>query len=250
MGKLHHHCIQSKSLITFRLQALESVARALPSPPLSQKIKYVLEQSKLLLAYGSLSLLLVLLQNLMVFFRFDSPITATTLEPGIHDPQLRSWLYTPIQNLDDLHSWASEMLTVLDNPVDPSQFVQSMNAARLPYILPDGRSQYLRLYLIRPKGTINSFGLFFHGTHAFMDAHPTLVALALVLDYITAPNLPDIATLPWGTEWKNLPAGPMVSTGGRRVEWDNEGNALLAKVIGAFSNPTIRRQPYYSLWTL
>ena len=184
------------------------------------------------------------------FFRFDSPITATTLEPGIHDPQLRSWLYTPIQNLDDLHSWASEMLTVLDDPVDPSQFVQSMNAARLPYILPDGRSQYLRLYLIRPKGTINSFGLFFHGTHAFMDAHPTLVALALVLDYMTAPNLPDVATLPWGTEWKNLPAGPMVSTGGRRVEWDNEGNALLAKVIGAFSNPTVRRQPRCSLWTL
>ncbi|KAI1789701.1 hypothetical protein LXA43DRAFT_554301 [Ganoderma leucocontextum] len=170
--------------------------------------------------------------------RFDAPITAATLESGIHDPQLRSWLYTPIQSPDDLHGWASEMLTVLEEPVDPSQFVQSMNATRLPYILPSGRSQYLRLYLIRPRGTVNAFGLFFHGTHAFMDAHPTLVALGLLLDYMTSPDLPDIATLPWGTEWKNLPAGPVVSTGGRRTEWDTVGNALLAKVVGVFSNPT------------
>lgn len=133
----------------------------------------------------------------------------------------------------------SEVFAVLNDPIDPPQFIQNMNAAKLPYVLPDGRAQYLRLYLIRPSATLNEFAFFFHGTHALMDAHPTIVALSLLLEYITSQDLPDIATLPWGTEWKNLPAGPITSTGGRFAQWETQGNALLAKVLGVYSNPTV-----------
>ncbi|PIL25978.1 hypothetical protein GSI_11732 [Ganoderma sinense ZZ0214-1] len=177
-------------------------------------------------------------EQALIRLRFDAPITAATLESGIHHSQLRSWLYSPIQSTEELYPWVSEMLTVLDEPVDPSQFVQDMNAAKLPYVLPGGHFQYLRLYLIRSGGAMNTYGLFFHGTHALMDAHPTIVALGLLLNYMTSPDLPDITALPWGTEWKNLPAGPVTSTGGRRVEWDAVGNALLAKVAGIYRNPT------------
>ncbi|TBU55419.1 hypothetical protein BD310DRAFT_856793 [Dichomitus squalens] len=177
--------------------------------------------------------------------RFHAPITAAALQAGIHDPQLRSWIYTPVYDPTDLERWVSEVLTVLDDPVDPSTFIQNMNGNKLPYVLPDGRAQYLRLYLMRPSATLNEFGFFFHGTHALMDAHPTIVALSLLLEYMTSADLPDIAGLSWGTEWENLPAGPITSTGGRRAEWDVDGNALMAKVVGIYSNPT----PPHSLRT-
>ncbi|KAI0753180.1 hypothetical protein C8Q80DRAFT_1118380 [Daedaleopsis nitida] len=171
--------------------------------------------------------------------RYEAPIAAATLQSGIHDPQLRSWVYTPIKSTEQLQEWVANTLMIVQDPVDPSQFIQRMNCQRLPYILGNEQSQYLRLYITRPSGTTNEFALFFHGTHALMDAHPTMNALSLLLNDISTSAPIDLGSLKWGLEWKNLPPGPITSTGGPRTQsdWDTAGKELMGKIVNLYTNP-------------
>ncbi|EJF55524.1 hypothetical protein DICSQDRAFT_73647, partial [Dichomitus squalens LYAD-421 SS1] len=170
--------------------------------------------------------------------RFTCPMIAATPRRGIHNQQLSSWIYTPISDVHEVRSWSEEVLTVqLDTPTAPSSMVKKLNSSRLPYVLPDGRKLFLRVYLIRPVTALNVFGIFLHGTHALMDARPTLNLFHLMLEYMSLPQAISIADLPWGTEYKSLPPGPMTATGGRRKEWASEGQDLLQKVAKMYTHP-------------
>lgn len=39
--------------------------------------------------------------------------------------------------------------------------------------------------------------------------------------------------LAWGTEWKNLPDGPVMSTGGPLTGWEERGAHMLSKFLEA-----------------
>ncbi|EMD35345.1 hypothetical protein CERSUDRAFT_116144 [Gelatoporia subvermispora B] len=170
--------------------------------------------------------------------RFLCPVIAASIEEGIHDAQLRSWVYWPVKDEDDLREWLKQSVVMLEEPVDPDSFIQKMNQVRLPYVLSNGRRQPFRCYIFRPGDAPNSFAIHFHGSHAFMDARPTWHAFSLLFQWIANQDLVDIMSLPWGTEIEHLPVGPIAATGGIRPDWDVGGQSLLGKISQLLMNTT------------
>lgn len=72
-----------------------------------------------------------------------------------------------------------------------------------------------------------------------MDGRPTLLAFSLLLSFMSESTVP-LAGLDWGTEWKNLPAGPVTATGGPRPNWETEAVPLLEKIREIYANPVVR----------
>ncbi|KAM5531304.1 hypothetical protein V8D89_015019 [Ganoderma adspersum] len=165
----------------------------------------------------------VRLKDATIKLRYECPLVSATIERGIHDPDLGSWVYAPSKSTVHYHP----------DPVDPASFIQSIVANKLPYILADGSEQYLRVFVMRPNNTLNTFCIFLHASHSLIDAKPGLNAISLLLEWMSTPNLSSVEDLPWGTEHQNLPPGPITATGGPREDWNTNGAALLQK-IGAF----------------
>lgn len=166
-------------------------------------------------------------------------MVAVTLQSGIHDAQIRSWVYVPVTDAQDAQSWAEDTVVVVQEAIDPTSFILAMNAKTLPYHLRTGRTQYFRVYIIRPAGEPNIYGLFFHGTHALMDAKPTLAVFSLLLKLMTISSTTDIIDIQWGREIKNLPVGPVTALGGPRDDWDTVGADLFALTMRHRKNPLV-----------
>ncbi|EMD35351.1 hypothetical protein CERSUDRAFT_96470 [Gelatoporia subvermispora B] len=145
--------------------------------------------------------------NLM-HFGYTCPIVGATIEVEIHDPQLRSSVYRPIKDEADLQSWLRDAAITLQEPVNPDTFILRMTQQRIPYICPDSTMQVLRSYLSKPTETPRLYAIFFHGN----------------------PEPDVFADIKWGTEWNNLPVGPIAATGGPRPGWETDGVALLGNV--------------------
>ncbi|KAJ6594259.1 hypothetical protein B0H19DRAFT_55552 [Mycena capillaripes] len=167
--------------------------------------------------------------------RFIAPIIACSIVSDPEDDMKRSWLYTPPS---DLPSWISDSLSIrnhVDSDVDSEAFIAEMNARRLPYVHSDGHEQQVHFYLL--IGSSKQHRLFMHGSHCIMDARPVLRGFDLLLEWIAQPPMDPISSLAWGTESQNLPAGPMMATGGPRSEWDTLGLSLMQETNGIRSNP-------------
>ncbi|KAI1782456.1 hypothetical protein LXA43DRAFT_977562 [Ganoderma leucocontextum] len=174
-------------------------------------------------------------KDAVIHLRYACPIVAATIvDDGTEAPP--SWLYPLVTDPDYAERWAEETLFILKEHTDPFQFIQAMNNKKLPYVLRDGSHQYLRIYLIRPNTLLNMFGIFFHGSHAFLDAKPTLRVFSLLLELMSSPQSVPLADIPWGTEYRNLPPGPVTATGGPREEWDTAGKALMSKISAIHMN--------------
>ena len=172
--------------------------------------------------------------------RFECPLVGATFERGIHDPELRSWVYAPLKSIEQARDWADKTVYNIPDPIDPASFLQRLVEKRIPYILADGTEQYLRVFLTRPDGTLNTFCLFLHTSHAIMDAKPSLNVLSLLLEYMSTTGLSSVADLPWGTEHKNLPPDVVTATGGPREDWAVHGSAMIEKFQAFYANPTVR----------
>ncbi|KZT66960.1 hypothetical protein DAEQUDRAFT_674132 [Daedalea quercina L-15889] len=169
---------------------------------------------------------------------FACPIIAATLELGIHDPRLRSWLYTPAKGAKEVREWAQEVVVVLDEPMEPDAFVGQTVERRLPYVLSNGREQLIRVYLFERVGDAEgAYSLFLHGPHCIMDARPTLDLFWFMFHSMSESNPAPLESFEWGSEWKNLPVGPVVATGGPRPDWEGQGIPAIQKIGSLLANP-------------
>ncbi|TFY69109.1 hypothetical protein EVJ58_g615 [Rhodofomes roseus] len=175
------------------------------------------------------------LKNGICYLRFVAPLLGGTIEKGIHDPELGSWVYTPASGIDEVRRWAADTLSVVETTTSPNDFVNHAVTTPLPYTLSDGKTQYWKLFLLRDAA--GPIGLFAHGTHALFDAHPTLKMLQILLDEIVQPHDDEfIRSLAWGEEWRNLCADPIIATGPREG-WDDEGMKLVQFMQSQMTSP-------------
>lgn len=137
-----------------------------------------------------------------------------------------------------LLAWVDETLTIRHGPLNMEAFVHEMNARRLPYTHSDGHEQHIHVYLLIDE-SVDEHALFMHGSHAIMDARPTLRTLDVLLGWISSPPTVPLDALAWGTEWKNLPAGPITATGGPSDTWSTKGVELVQEVGQALMNPVV-----------
>lgn len=169
--------------------------------------------------------------------RFECPIIAAPLVEGVHDPDLRSWVYVPAATAEEVIQWARESVVVHPEPMDSDDFMALVNLRRLPYVLYDGTKQFVRCFLVRSPAAQDIYSIFLHGPHSIMDARPTINAFSLLLTHMSVSAPPPLTILEWGTEWRNLPAGPVTATGGPRPNWDGKAAPVLAKMGAILTNP-------------
>lgn len=158
---------------------------------------------------------------------FVCPVIACTVE-DVASPR---YVYTPSA---DREAWLNLAFAVEERgpSLNASEFVQSINLKRLPYTDGKGTTIYLRAYLLTTskegEGDDDSreYGLYFHGSHIFIDAGPALHALNLMCEWISGEGM-DVTIEP-SEEWKNLAVDPITATGGvDTIEWNKSGVALL-----------------------
>ncbi|KAK0192888.1 hypothetical protein F5146DRAFT_522195 [Armillaria mellea] len=159
--------------------------------------------------------------------RFFCPNIAASLESGIHDPELRSWVYLPAKDAQTVMEWAERSIEILDEPMDTDDFIAMINQRKLEA---PGKEDIMRCILFRLEGRPNSYGLFMHGSHTIMDARPTFSAFKILFEAMVSDSSSDIMSAAWGAEWTNLPPGPVTSTGGPRLGGDAAGFELLGKI--------------------
>lgn len=167
-------------------------------------------------------------RNAFARLRFSCPIIATDIVGDVSGPIPRSWVYAPVQCLSELTRWMNDAFCTVQHDLNVNAFVEDTSRSRLPYRPQNASPIWFRCYLL--LGNDSKYGLYFHGPHAIMDGGPTLNAFALMLQWMTNDATDPAENLPWGTEWHNLPLGPVSATGGPREDWDIAGIELLKQL--------------------
>ncbi|KAI0030059.1 hypothetical protein K488DRAFT_72476 [Vararia minispora EC-137] len=164
--------------------------------------------------------------------RFVSPIIAADTRGTKENEHALSWHYPVLSSSQEAIAWARDCLVVLPRPTNIDEFLRGATKTLLPYTLSDGRDQYFRAYLLLGD---KECSLFFHGCHSMIDVRPALRALSSMLGWIAEFDSLDlvVSSLQWGTEWKNLPAGPVTSMGGPSPPWEEGGQELFNKAMEA-----------------
>jgi len=176
------------------------------------------------------------LLDAIAHLRYTSPLVGANLEAGIHDPIFRSWVYTPAKSTDEVREW-SRKVVVIAEPTTCEDFIKATVKNRVPYTLPDGSIVLLRYYLFPNAGEEKLFSVFVHGPHTILDGIPTINAFSNIFEWITNPEREPVESLEWGSEWRNLPPGPVTATGGPKPEWETKGMALVNQIFSAHTNP-------------
>ena len=86
--------------------------------------------------------------SLIPIIRFVAPILASTIEIGVSDPDLPSWVYTPAADAAEAMAWAKESLDFIDAPFTQDKMITLCNNRRLPYTNAAGFEQYFRAFLL------------------------------------------------------------------------------------------------------
>ncbi|KZV85692.1 hypothetical protein EXIGLDRAFT_725556 [Exidia glandulosa HHB12029] len=180
----------------------------------------------------------------MLRLRFESPLVAGMLVADEKSPN-RRWVYRAAKDYNEAIAWCQRALIIHQHAGPAEDFIAIANGMRLPYEVDHYTLFFTCHLLLCDSGT---HWLFFHGTHAIMDAIPTLEALAQMLGWISVPEasyLFPVSRLAWGSEWTNLPEGPVTSTGGPQEGCESEVPRLLRRMeeVASNSTPTVSLRP-------
>lgn len=179
--------------------------------------------------------------------RFVAPLLGSDLVEGLipgRPSSLRSWVYTTLASGNEALTWAKDTIRTLslkETGGNIEAFIRHTDEhKRVPYQLPDGSLRYFSLYLIYDEDKHTNHGIFFHGAHAFLDAHPVIRVLRILFEHMSCPSSSKSASnLPWGEEGFYLPPGPVTATGGVKADWDPLGSDLLKNLGAAIMNPEV-----------
>ncbi|EKM52332.1 uncharacterized protein PHACADRAFT_198396 [Phanerochaete carnosa HHB-10118-sp] len=140
----------------------------------------------------------------LVRVRFSAPLIAASIEPLAGSPDNFQWVYAPMKSKDDALAWARATLIVHETTSTDEQVINSITDIRLPYHIGDRREQVFACHLIlRPNG---EHALFMHGSHAVLDARPTMHTLRHLFHVIVHhDDEPCLDQLPYGGEVASLP---------------------------------------------
>ncbi|KAJ1306969.1 hypothetical protein OPQ81_007949 [Rhizoctonia solani] len=179
------------------------------------------------------------LLDALVRLRYYSPIIAARPQAGIHDHELRSWVYTPLSDSNAAFDWARKSLIVKipkKDFVDPEYHLRDIVSRPLP------PNEILEVYLAGPYQD-GQFTLITYKSHALAEGQAAIDLIATLLDWTLNPVLG--VDLLWGQEWHNLVPGAVVILGGEKQGWDEESPAILAENARnfGFEKPAHALQP-------
>ncbi|CAE6364677.1 unnamed protein product [Rhizoctonia solani] len=161
------------------------------------------------------------LLDALVQLRYYSPIIAAQPQAGIHDHELRSWVYAPLPDSEAAAAWARQSLILRSSEkemLDPEKHLRDIVSKPLP------PNEIFKLYLVGPYED-GQFTLMTYKSHALAEGQAAIDLLATLLDWVINPIVG--VELMWGREWQNLLPGTVVVLGGEKKGWDEESPAIL-----------------------
>ncbi|QRW17255.1 hypothetical protein RhiXN_05257 [Rhizoctonia solani] len=160
----------------------------------------------------------------LIRLRYYSPLVAAQPQKGIHDNELRSWVYTPVFDNQAAASWARKVLTVKASTKqlpDAESHVCDILSQPLP------PNEIFQVHLIGPHQD-GQFTLFTYKSHALAEGQSAIDLLATLSDWIINPDAG--VDLTWGEEWHNLLPGTNVTLGREKEKWNMESSETPAEI--------------------
>ncbi|KAF8748355.1 15-O-acetyltransferase Tri3 [Rhizoctonia solani] len=134
--------------------------------------------------FGSLEAIEERLLAALIRLRYYSPLVAAQPQKGIHDNELRSWVYTPVFDNQAAASWARKVLTVKASTKqlpDAESHVCDILSQPLP------PNEIFQVHLIGPHQD-GQFTLFTYKSHALAEGQSAIDLLATLSDWIINPD--------------------------------------------------------------
>ncbi|CAE6403270.1 unnamed protein product [Rhizoctonia solani] len=160
----------------------------------------------------------------LVRLRYYSPLVAARPQAGIHDDELRSWVYTPLSDSKAAAAWARKTL-VVKTPTEQLPDIESHICDILSRPLPP--NEIFEVYLIGPYQD-GQFTLMTYKSHALAEGQSAIDLLATLFDWTLNPTVG--VDLIWGHEWQNLLPGTIVALGREKEKWDAESSETSTEV--------------------
>ncbi|KAJ6561037.1 hypothetical protein DFH09DRAFT_1481379 [Mycena vulgaris] len=173
------------------------------------------------------------LREAMARFRYDCPFVAASISESSSAPGQFDWIYSAAHDYNQVLDWLDAAVHTHYNILDLDDFITSINQKRLPYEGP--HSLVVVCHVVFTTG--DQHALLLHGTHAILDATPIMNALRFLVTSISNPGSSSASSMNWGLEWKNLPEGPIRSTGGLDGQHEAEFPRLVARLKALREKP-------------
>lgn len=165
---------------------------------------------------------------------------ASRVQSGIHDKQLRSWVYKPCANLDEALAWAQDTLKT-DKTADIGTYTKNLTSKRLQDVQSPGLADQPFLCRLVLDDTDAPTAVVFYGTHSVLDGLGALETFKYVLEWVTKDSNAAVEALKWGKEVENLPLGPVTATGGPLPGWHDDGEELVSTISSVLAKDPVRR---------
>ncbi|CAE6436470.1 unnamed protein product [Rhizoctonia solani] len=161
----------------------------------------------------------------LVRLRYYSPLVAARPQAGIHDDELRSWVYTPLSSYNAAVAWARKTV-VIKAPTKQLPDHETHICDILSRPLPP--NEIFEVHLIGPYQD-GQFTLMTYKSHALAEGQAAIDLLATLFDWILNPTVGE--DLAWGQEWRNLLPGTVVTLGRENEEWDLDSSETSIEIM-------------------
>ncbi|QRV89025.1 hypothetical protein RhiJN_17043 [Ceratobasidium sp. AG-Ba] len=175
----------------------------------------------------------------LIRLRYTSPLLSAAPTRGIHDPEFRSWVYTPVNNIQEAEAWARSILRLNDT------VAQSNPEIELCKIV-ERRLDDKKVFEVHLTGPYvdGEYTLFVYSSHAFVEGQAMIALIRQLLEWMAAKDLKVEDELqPEDIQVQNLDPGAVLQYGGLPKTWKEVSPAFFKKL----AEPLTGKKPSHSL---
>ncbi|KAG8744609.1 hypothetical protein FRC10_009834 [Ceratobasidium sp. 414] len=162
----------------------------------------------------------------LVRLRYTSPHLSAIPTQNIHDPELRSWVYTPVQSIQQAEGWVNSVLRINANVTRSNPEVELCNLVERPL----GDKDIFEVHLVGPYAN-GEHTLFVCTSHALLEGQAMVALIRQLFSWVICEDLKVEEDLQQEeTQVRNLHPGAVLSFGGLPERWSEDSPAFLKQL--------------------
>ncbi|KAG9126276.1 hypothetical protein FRC07_004128 [Ceratobasidium sp. 392] len=166
------------------------------------------------------------LLSALICLRYTAPNLAAIPVQNIHDPELRSWVYAPVQNIQQAKEWAHSILNVDASAAQSNPEEELRGLVERPL----GDKNIFEVNLVGPY-TNGEHTLFIYSSHALLEGQAMIALFRQLFAWMMEDDLKVEEELQKEeTQVQNLHPGAVLSFGGLPKRWKEESPAFLKQL--------------------
>ncbi|KAG9126277.1 hypothetical protein FRC07_004129 [Ceratobasidium sp. 392] len=171
------------------------------------------------------------LLNALVRLRYTCPIVSASPAQNIHDPELRSWVYTPIKNLQEAKDWANAALRTNTAVAQSNPEAEICNLVERPL----GTRELFEVHLVGPYVT-GQYTLFVYASHALLEGQSMIALFRQLFSWVVSKDLkvePELQLE--DSQVQRLEPSAFFAFGGLPPRWNEECPAFFKELAATAS---------------